>query len=110
MRRVLYPGLASHPDHGLARELLDTPGGMVTFEIQGDQPAAEAFVNRLALCRCAASLGGVETLISLPVLSSHHSLPEAQLAAAGVTRGMVRISVGLEEAADVVADLAQAFG
>lgn len=110
VRRVLYPGLASHPDHGVAQELLATPGGMVTFEIAGDQPAAEEFVKRLALCRCAASLGGVESLASLPVLSSHFNLPDAQLAAAGITRGMVRLSIGIEDAADIVADLKQALG
>ncbi len=110
VRRVLYPGLASHPDLGLAQELLQTPGGMVTFEIQGDQADAEAFVSRLALCRCAASLGGVETLVSLPVWSSHHGLPDTQLAAAGITRSMVRLSIGLEDADDILADLKQALG
>ncbi len=110
VRRVLYPGLASHPDQALAGEILATPGGMVTFEVDGGQPAAEALVGRLALCRCAASLGGIETLVSLPVLSSHYGFDDAQLAGAGISRGMVRLSVGLEDPEDVIADLRQALG
>lgn len=107
--RVLYPGLPNHPDHAIANTLLTTAGGMVTFEMRDGQAAAEALVRRLTLARCAASLGGVETLVSLPVMSSHYNLPDAQLAAAGISRGMVRLSVGLEDAHDIVADLRQAL-
>jgi cystathionine beta-lyase/cystathionine gamma-synthase len=107
--RVFYPGLADHPDHDIARRQLTGFGGMVTFEV-ADYAAACRLFDRLKIVCRAASLGGVESLCSLPVLTSQFGFSDEQLAAAGVTRGMVRLSIGLEAAEDLIADLDQALG
>jgi cystathionine beta-lyase/cystathionine gamma-synthase len=108
--RVFYPGLPSHPDHAIARAQMTGFGGMVCFDVVGGYPAACRLYDRLEVVKRAASLGGVESLCSLPVLTSQYGLTDAQLEAAGVTRGMVRLSVGLEHPDDLVADLDQALG
>jgi cystathionine beta-lyase/cystathionine gamma-synthase len=107
--RVLYPGLASHPDHEVARAQMRGFGGMVTFDLGGDYDRAARFFDRIEVFKRATSLGGVESLVSLPVLTSQYGWTDEQLARAGVTRGMVRLSVGLEDPADLVADLDQAL-
>lgn len=107
--RVFYPGLESHPDHAIASRQMTGGGGMVCFEIRGGQAGAYAFFDRVRLFTRAASLGGTESLCSLPVLTSQYGLSDAQLADAGVTKGMVRLSVGLEHADDLIADLDQAL-
>jgi cystathionine beta-lyase/cystathionine gamma-synthase len=107
--RVFYPGLASHPDHAVAARQMRGFGGMVCFEVKSGYNGAVSFFDRLALIQRAASLGGVESLCSLPVLTSQYGLSDAQLADAGVTRGMVRLSIGLEDPADLIADLSQAL-
>jgi cystathionine beta-lyase/cystathionine gamma-synthase len=107
--RVFYPGLPSHPDHAIARRQMCGFGGMVTLEAAGGYAAACRVYDRLTLIKRAASLGGVESLCSLPVLTSQYGLDDDQLAAAGVTRGMVRLSVGLEHPDDLIADLDQAL-
>jgi cystathionine beta-lyase/cystathionine gamma-synthase len=107
--RVFYPGLASHPDHALAARQMQGFGGMVCIEVRGGYDAACRFFDRLSVFRRAASLGGVESLCSLPVLTSQFGYTEEQLERAGVTRGMARLSVGLEDAEDLIADLAQAL-
>ncbi len=107
--RVFYPGLASHPDHAVARKQMSGFGGMVTIDVAGGYEAACRTFDAFRLIRRAASLGGVESLCSLPVLTSHFGLSDAQLEAAGVTRGMLRISVGLEHPDDLIADLDQAL-
>ena len=107
--RVFYPGLASHPDHEVARKQMSGFGGMVCFEV-ADYAAACHVFDRLQVIQRAASLGGVESLCSLPVLTSQYGFTDDQLAAAGVTRGMIRLSVGLEHAEDLVKDLDQALG
>ena len=107
--RVHYPGLPSHPDHTLARSLMSGFGGMLAFDLKGGLPAARKFADRIRLFRLAASLGGVESLAILPVYSSHHKMSAHELAAAGVTTGTVRVSVGIEDPADLVADLRQAL-
>jgi methionine-gamma-lyase len=107
--RVDYPGLASHPDHEVARRQMSGFGGMVTFECAGGYEAACRAFDRFRLILRAASLGGTETLCSLPVLTSHYAFTEVQLRAAGVTRGMIRLSVGLDEVDDILADLDQAL-
>ena len=109
LRRVHYPGLESHPGHATARRQMAAFGGIVTFELRGGIEAAERFFDRLQLVARAASLGGVESLASLPVHTSHHGLPEAALRAAGIDPGMVRLSIGVEDEADLVADLEQAL-
>jgi cystathionine beta-lyase/cystathionine gamma-synthase len=110
--RVLYPGLASHPQHGLARRTLrdGMAGGMLALDLSGGRAAGEAYLDRLRVAVHATSLGSAETLCSHPASSSHRQLDDAGLAAAGMTPGMVRISIGLEDAADLVADLTAALG
>lgn len=107
---VLYPGLASHPDHAIARRQMTGFGGMVCFDLGGSYERAAACFDRFRLIKRAASLGGIETIVSLPVITSQWGHSDAQLEAAGITRGMLRLSVGLEEPADLIADLDQALG
>jgi cystathionine beta-lyase/cystathionine gamma-synthase len=107
--RVFYPGLASHPDHEIARRQMRGFGGMVCFDLGGRYDRACALYDRVQVIQRAASLGGIESLCSLPVLTSQYGLSDAQLEAAGVTRGMVRLSVGLEHPDDIIRDLDQAL-
>ena len=109
VRRVLYPGLPSHPGHAVACRQMSAFGGMVTLELAGGLAAAERFYDRLQLVARAASLGGVESLASLPVHTSHHGLAPSELKEAGVDPGMVRLSMGVEDADDLVADVEQAL-
>jgi cystathionine beta-lyase/cystathionine gamma-synthase len=108
--RVYYPGLESHPDHALAARQMRGFGGMVCVDLGGGQARAERFFDRLKVFRRAASLGGVESLCSLPVLTSQWGHTDAQLEEAGVTRSMARLSIGLEDPEDLIADLDQALG
>jgi len=105
--RVLYPGLPSHPQHELAMRTLrgGMAGGMLSVDLAGGRPAGERFLDRLRVAVHATSLGGVETLCSHPASSSHRQLSEAELRVAGLTPGMVRVSIGLEDPDDLVADL-----
>ena len=107
--RVYYPGLPEHPDHQIARRQMSGFGGMVTFDLSGQYERAEKCFDRLKLIKRAASLGGIESIVSLPVITSQWGHTDEQLAAAGVTPGMVRLSVGLEDVADLIADLEQAL-
>jgi cystathionine beta-lyase/cystathionine gamma-synthase len=107
---VYYPGLPSHPDHATAKAQMSGFGGMVCFDLGGEYDRAARCYDRLRVVKRAASLGGIESLISMPVLTSQWGHTDEQLAAAGVTRGMLRLSVGLEDAADLIADLDQALG
>jgi cystathionine beta-lyase/cystathionine gamma-synthase len=109
VRRVLYPGLPSHPGHALAARQMSAFGGIVTLVLEGGLPAAERFYDRLSLVTRAASLGGVESLASLPVHTSHYGLPDGKLREAGIDPGMVRLSMGVEDAADLVRDLERAL-
>ncbi len=110
VRRVYFPGLASHPQHELAKRQMRGFGGMVSFEIDGGADAARAFLNRLEVFTLAESLGGVESLAGYPATMSHSAMPAAQRRAAGIGEDLVRLSVGIEDAADLVADLEQALG
>ncbi len=107
---VYHPGLASHPDHAIAARQMTGFGGMVCFDLAASYERAASLYDRLRVIKRAASLGGVESLVSLPVLTSQWGHTDAQLRDAGVTRGMLRLSVGLEDAADLIADLDQALG
>jgi len=107
--RVHYPGLKSHTDHRLARKQMKGFGSMLAFDLKGGLPAARRFCDRVQLFLLAASLGGVESLVVLPIYSSHYNMTEKELAQAGVTPGTVRMSVGLEDASDLIADLKQAL-
>jgi cystathionine beta-lyase/cystathionine gamma-synthase len=108
--QVYYPGLPSHPDFDTARRQMLGFGGMVCFDLGGSYDRAAALYDRLTIVKRAASLGGVESLISMPVLTSQLGHTDEQLREAGVTRGMLRLSVGLEDSADLIADLDQALG
>lgn len=109
VERVVYPGLESHPDHALASELMKGFGGMVSLVLAGGGPAADAFVGRLRLALGAPSLGGVETLVSQPRYTSHVGLSAEERAAQGIPDGFVRLSVGIEDAGDLIADFEQAL-
>jgi cystathionine beta-lyase/cystathionine gamma-synthase len=106
---VYYPGLASHPDHDIARTQMSGYGGMVCFDLDGDYARAERVYDRLTVIKRAASLGGVESVVSMPVLTSHWHVSDAQLGEAGISRGMLRLSVGLEDVDDLIADLETAL-
>ncbi len=101
---VLYPGLPSHPDHVLARDLLDGGGGMVSMVLNGGGAAADAFCRGLRLAMVAPSLGGVETLVSQPRYTSHRAVSPEIRQAMGIPDGFVRISVGIEDLDDLIAD------
>lgn len=106
---VHYPGLPGHPDHEVARRQMTGFGGIVCLDVRGGQAAAYRAFDRLEVFQRAASLGGVESLCSLPVLTSQYGLTDDELRGAGVTRGMMRLSVGLEDIEDLIADLRQAL-
>ncbi len=106
--RVLYPGLPSHPQHALAKKQMRGFGGMISFDL-GGRAAAEGFLRRLRICALAESLGGVETIITHPATMTHAAIPAEQRKIIGVTDGLVRISVGIEDVEDLIADLEQAL-
>ena len=107
--RVHYPGLKSHEDYALAKKQMKGFGSMLAFDLKGGLPAARRFCDRVQLFLLAASLGGVESLVVLTIYSSHYKMSKEELKLAGVTPGTVRVSIGLEDAADLVADLKQAL-
>jgi cystathionine gamma-lyase len=107
---ALYPGLPSHPDAELARRQMRGYGFLVTFDCRGGLEAARAVAERVRLIAHAPSLGGVESLLSLPVYTSHAYLTAAERAACGVGDGLVRLSVGCEDLGDLQADLEAALG
>jgi cystathionine beta-lyase/cystathionine gamma-synthase len=109
VERVLYPFLESHPDHALARRLLRGGGGVLSFTVRGGYEAVARVHDALRLVARASSLGGVESLASIPVISSHRNASDAELLAQGIGRGTLRVSVGLEDPDDLVADLLQAL-
>ena len=107
--RTLYPGLRSHPQHALARRQMKGFGGMVTFEVRGGVKGASRVADRLRLISLAPSLGGVESVICQPVLTSHRYVTEQDRRAAGIRDGMLRLSCGIEDPRDLVADLDRAL-
>jgi cystathionine beta-lyase/cystathionine gamma-synthase len=109
VERVVYPGLASHPDHEVAKRLLAGFGGMLSVVVKGGGPAADRFVSALRLALAAPSLGGVQTLVSQPRYTSHAGLSREQREAQGIPDGFVRLSVGIENAEDLMADFEQAL-
>ena len=108
VKRVYYPGLPSHPGHALAKRQMSGFGGMIAFDL-GSLARAKRFLSRVRLCALGESLGGVETLISHPATMTHASVPADQRRKLGITDGLVRISVGIEDVKDLIADLGQAF-
>lgn len=107
--RVLYPGLPDYPQRELARRQMSGFGGMLSFELAGGLDAAQAVVERTRLFTLAESLGGVESLIELPAAMTHASIPAAVRQARGVADSLIRLSVGIEEATDLIRDLDQAL-
>ena len=107
--RVYHPGLSSHPDHAIAKSQMKGFGGMVTIDLKGGKDAAFGVFDKLQVIKRAASLGGVESICSLPILTSQYGLTDDELVKAGVTKGMIRLSIGLEDVDDLIADLDHAL-
>ena len=109
VQRVSYPGLASHPGHAVAKRQMSGFSGMISFELRGGIAAGRALMNAVELCSLAESLGAVETMITHPATMTHVDVPAADRHARGLSDGLVRLSVGIEDPGDVIADLAQAL-
>ncbi|HSN14718.1 MAG TPA: cystathionine gamma-synthase [Anaeromyxobacteraceae bacterium] len=109
VERVHYPGLASHPQHELARRQMRGFGGMISFVLRGGLPTARAFLEAVRVFACAESLGGVESLIEHPAIMTHASIPAEQRAALGIADGLIRVSAGIEHVEDLIADLERGF-
>ena len=109
IRRVHYPGLPDHPDHEIAKRMMDGFGGMMAIELAGGARAAERFLRKLKVFRHAPSLGGVDSLVSEPRFTSHAHLSSEQRAAAGIPDGFLRLSIGIEGADDLIGDIEQAI-
>jgi cystathionine beta-lyase/cystathionine gamma-synthase len=109
IKRVHYPGLSDHVDHEIAREMLDGYGGMLAIELAGGGKSSEKFLRRLKVFTHAASLGGVESLVSEPRYTSHASLTAEERTRIGIPDGFLRLSVGIEDADDLIADIEQAL-
>ena len=109
VRRVFYPGLASHPDHAAAKRQMGGFSGVVTFELEADLAGAIRFVDALEIPYQAPSLGGVESLVELPLTMSYWDVPREDRLAMGITDSLVRYSCGIEDADDLLRDLAQAL-
>lgn len=106
---VFYPGLPSHPQYALARAQMALPGGMISLVVKGDAQRAAEVIRKLRLFTLAESLGGVESLVSQPYSMTHASIPEALRLAGGIVPQLIRLSVGIEDVEDLIADLAQAL-
>ncbi len=107
--RVSYPGLPSHPQHEVAKRQMSAYSGMITFELEGGLESGRTLMNSVELCSLAESLGAVETMITHPATMTHAEVPKEERDARGLTDGLVRISVGLEDVDDIIADLEQAL-
>jgi len=110
IERVLYPGLANFPGHALAKAQMRGFGGMLSIEVKGGGPAATRVADSLKLFALAPSLGGAESLVTQPCTTSHHGLPPQERARRGISDAMLRLSIGLEDPADLLADLERALG
>jgi cystathionine gamma-lyase len=109
VERVLYPGLESHPQHELAKQQMPGFGGIVTFFIKGDLDDARRFLERCEVFALAESLGGVESLLDHPAIMTHASVPADERAKLGISDTLIRLSVGIEDVDDLIADLDQAL-
>jgi methionine-gamma-lyase len=107
--KVNYTGLASHPDHGVAMKQMRHPGGMLSFELNQGLEGGIAFMNKLGMCVRTVSLGTCDTLLSHPASMTHHGIPKAQREKYGITDGLIRMNVGIENLQDIIADLSQAL-
>ena len=106
---VRYPGLDSHPQHELADRQMDGPGSLISFEVKGGIEAGARLLDNVELMTLAVSLGGIETLIQHPPSMTHAAMPRDDRLAAGITDGLVRVSIGCEDVDDLIADFEQAF-
>ena len=109
VEQVNYPGLPTHPGHEIAKKQMKDFGGMISFEVKGGKEAGMKLCNSLKLCTIAVSLGDAETLVEHPASMTHSTYGPEDLKAAGISAGLIRLSVGLENAEDIIADLEQAF-
>jgi cystathionine beta-lyase/cystathionine gamma-synthase len=109
VRAVHYPMLASHPQHELALRQMKGGGGVLSFEVAGGLPEAKRFANALELVRVAPSLGSVESLLSIPCLTSHAMLSPDERLRAGIADGLVRLAIGVESPEDLIEDVSQAL-
>ncbi|SEI91687.1 methionine-gamma-lyase [Bhargavaea ginsengi] len=109
VERVFYPGLPSHPQHSLAKKQMKNMGGIVAFEVKGDVQTGKDFISALKVAMISFSLGDPETLVQHPASMTHSSIPESQLHEFGLSTGLIRLSVGLEDAEDIIEDLNQAL-
>ncbi|MFQ6675633.1 MAG: trans-sulfuration enzyme family protein [Fidelibacterota bacterium] len=109
VKTVTYPGLPSHPQHGVAAEQMDGFGGMISFELEGGLEAGKVLMNGVKLCSLAESLGAVETMITHPATMTHADVPREERYARGLRDGLVRISVGIEDPDDILEDIEQAL-
>lgn len=109
VERVLYPGLAHHPQYSLAKKQMHLPGGMLTFFIKGGLAESRAFLEQCRLFTLAESLGGVESLIEHPAIMTHASIPKSEREKIGITDNLIRLSVGIEDATDLIDDLSNAL-
>ena len=109
VKKVIYPGLPSHPQHKLAQEQMHGFGGMMAIELEGELEDAKLFLSKLKYFALAESLGGVESLIELPALMTHGSVPLEDRQKLGITDTLIRVSVGIEETEDLIEDLTQAL-
>ena len=109
VEKIIYPGLKSHPQYGVAKEQMDGFSGMISFELEGGIPAGTTVMNNVKLCSLAESLGAVETMITHPASMTHVDVPAEERHARGLTDGLVRISVGIEDPEDIIDDLKQAL-
>ncbi|ERM91957.1 cystathionine beta-lyase [Caldanaerobacter subterraneus subsp. yonseiensis KB-1] len=110
VKKVFYPGLPSHPDYSIAKKLFkDEFGGMLSFEIDGGEQSVNRFMQELKLIKFAPSLAGVQTMITHPKSTSHRALSKEELQALGISEGLIRVSVGIEEIEDVINDFKQAL-
>jgi cystathionine gamma-lyase len=109
VNKVTYPGLETHPQHALARKQMKGFGGMMTFDMKGGLEAARTFLKSVKVFACAESLGGVESLIEHPAIMTHASVPKETREMLGISDGLIRLSVGIEDAQDLIDDLTQAL-
>ena len=109
VKRVTYPGLPSHPQYDIAKDQMDGFSGMISMELKGGIPSGISLMNGLKLCSLAESLGAVETMITHPATMTHADVPKDERLARGLTDGLVRLSVGIEDSEDIIADLNQAL-
>jgi cystathionine beta-lyase/cystathionine gamma-synthase len=109
VEKTYYPGLRTHPQHSLAKRQMKGFGGVVSFELKGDLSRTMRFVDSLKLALIGASLGGTETLVSQPSTASHFFMDPVERRKAGISDSLVRLSLGIEDADDIISDLAQAL-